>query len=68
TQLADYEEDFDQRAQRLLRELAEFTEASALIAEKHERQTIRLSWILVGSATVLGIACGDRRGGYAEAG
>ncbi|MEO0535717.1 MAG: adenylate/guanylate cyclase domain-containing protein [Cyanobacteria bacterium P01_A01_bin.123] len=56
TQLADYEEDFDQRAQRLLRELAEFTEASALIAEKHERQTIRLSWILVGSATVLGIA------------
>ena len=54
-QLAEYEEDFDQRVQGLLRELAAFTEASARLAEKHEQQTVRLSWILVGSATLLGI-------------
>ncbi|MBE9128762.1 MULTISPECIES: HAMP domain-containing protein [unclassified Coleofasciculus] len=54
-QLEDYETDLNRHSQRLLSELKTVTENSAHRAEKKQQETIRISWLLTGIASGVGI-------------
>lgn len=54
-QLEEYEDTFDGRVEALLIELSQFTARSARYAEEHERQLLRLNWILAAIASTIGI-------------
>lgn len=55
-QLEEFEEDFDAHLQRVLLELGEATARSAQTAEAHEREALRVSWILAALATGSGLS------------
>ncbi len=55
-QLSDFEDAFDARIQKILFELADFTEAAALRSQAHEESTLRISWILAAIASAVGLS------------
>ncbi|MEM7769873.1 MAG: adenylate/guanylate cyclase domain-containing protein [Cyanobacteria bacterium P01_E01_bin.6] len=54
-QLEKFEDDFDHHLQSILFELGDFTKAAALAAEAHEKEALRVSWILAAIAAAIGL-------------
>lgn len=55
TQLAEFEDAFDDRVQKILFELSDFIETSALRSQAHEEHTLKMSWGLAAIASAVGI-------------